>query len=560
MNVVVKIRESNTVYLKIFINTILKRHIFLYVTLCLICIAGVLFRVNGYSTHVTYIDELICLTEGRWNSQGAEHAHSYDSAWDYATKMASNKGVTYAPLQFLLTHYFVKSHQPLLSLEALSASRLPSVIFGCLSIGLLLLLFYVMAKRKLSYSCLLPLTLLTVSSINIVNSQQNHTYIFGVLAFILVLFTTLWLSDSLRRLAWLGSAVLLAVLPFSNYQVTPIVILAIGIIFTGVWVNAVQSKSSWKFAAVKTALLVPGLATAGCLSLWLLETKATASIPWWVGPFSLEGSSGESWGERIPALFKNLGLVVSSVLNSGENEALNNLSLVAVSTIALGGLGILISQRFRGSNQNILPVLLIFAVAALFVILYLTNTVSLSPSRHTLILTPAILVLVFYFSSIIENSRMLNNTAQKTYQALVTGVSITILVGAALQYPEFSRKKTEAFQANKVIEASEKTGIRLVAVDWWTYDKAYILLREHITQNRIRLVSVGNENDFPKTPFLLIGQNTDAFMDIFKPENYKSHSSKVLHEHDSGYDFEPSKKIKYWPNKLSIYLVSQNIP
>lgn len=288
----------------------------LCVMLVTIFVYGFFFRINGSDTHATYIDELICLTGGNWNSEGMEESYDYTSAWDYAEEILLNDGVTYAPLKFLVTYYFIKSFKPL-SLQALVASRVPGVIFGCFGIVFLFLLFYILAKGVLVYSYLLPLTLFSISRINIVNSQQNRTYVLGVFAFIFLALTLLWLYNSKRY--WIGvvAGIILCVLPFSNYQVVPIAIL--GILFTGIGIrlNIPSSENGRKFAWFKIASLVPAFVISAGFAAWIVDNKASASMPWWAMPFGLEESSGEGFGERFFALLKNVYFVLESLFRSG---------------------------------------------------------------------------------------------------------------------------------------------------------------------------------------------------------------------------------------------------
>lgn len=526
----------------------------LCVMLVTVFVYGFFFRINGFSTHATYIDELICLTGGNWNSEGMENSYGYTSAWDYAEKVFLNDGITYAPLKFLATYYFIKPFKPL-SQQALVASRIPSVIVGCLGIVFLFLLFYLLAKGLPVYSYLLPLTLLSISRINIVNSQQNHTYILGVFAFIVLALTLLWLYNSKKY--WIGivAGIILCVLPFSNYQIVPIMILGALFTGTGIRINMPPSQSSRNFAWFKIASLVPAFVVSVGLAAWIVDNKASASIPWWAMPFGLEESSGEGVGERFFALLKNVYFVLESLFMSGANRVVDAISLTLAVLITGGGVLVAIRGRFR-AGINALPLLLSFATFGLFVYLYVTRAIALAPSRHTLILGPPVFIVIFYGSFLIEQS-ISNGTVLKAYKGSLLVLSSVLLIGAFVQYPGFFIKKTEAFQPQKIIEFSEKENLNLVVTDWWTYDKVYILMEKDISANRIQLKSVGEEADFPDEPFLLVGQNTEEFANLYDPGNYENHTSTLLYEHNPEYDFEPSHLINYWPNKMLIYRVEK---
>lgn len=185
--------------------------------------------------------------------------------------------------------------------------------------------------------------------------------------------------------------------------------------------------------------------------------------------------------------------------------------MIAVVLITCGGvLVVMIRGRFK-ADINMLPLLLSFATFGLFVYLYVTRAMALAPSRHTLILGPPVFIVIFYGSFLIEQ-HISNATVLKAYKGVLLGLSSVFLVGAFVQYPDFYIKKTEAFQPQKVIEFSEKENLSLVVTDWWTYDKVYIYMEKDISANRIQLKSIGEEADFPDEPFMLVGQNAEAFV------------------------------------------------
>jgi hypothetical protein len=531
-----------------------KSKFLLFGMLGFILAAGVFFRVHGYATHATYIDELICLTAGHWNSEGTEDAYGYTSPLEFATKMAMSEGVTYAPLQFFLTYYFIKDYRPLLSVEALAASRIPSVIIGSLSMLFLGLLFYGMSNGGFSYSYLLPLMLLAGSRINIVNSQQNHTYSMGVLAFIALMLILLWFVNAKKYPGWIVAALLLCILPFANYQIIPIVIIGIGLVLCMLWTKVMIAGSDRRIAGLKTLSAMPAMAVAGYVAAWIMKHKAADAIPWWAMPFGLVESSGEGFTERAWALVKNIYFVLESVLSSGTYQPLNQLAVTAAVLIMLGGFGVLIYKRGR-AEIAIMPVLVSAAALALFVGLYFLELTALAPSRHTLILTAPILAVVFYCSWLLENSGALHNITVIVYRCLLVALSVVLLIGAVVQYPDFARRKIETFQAGPVIEFSRQEALAHVITDWWTYNKAYIFLRDEIKKGVIHLSSAGEEADFPDAPFLLVGQNTEDFYGVYNPDDYKDHALRALYRNDPGYDFEPSPRVTYWPNRMVIYRV-----
>lgn len=81
----------------------------------IIILVGAFLLFDGIKSHVTYIDELIVLTEGNWNSKGRESSYTSESSLEFTRKVSEAKGVTYAPSQFMLTYQFIKDIKPISS-------------------------------------------------------------------------------------------------------------------------------------------------------------------------------------------------------------------------------------------------------------------------------------------------------------------------------------------------------------------------------------------------------------------------------------------------------------
>lgn len=515
---------------------------------------GAFLRFDGISSHVTYIDELIVLTEGEWNSKGREDSYTSDSSLEFTKKIAEHKGVTYAPLQFMLTFQFIKDNKPL-SLESVSRARIPSAIFGCLSLIVLLFIMLTINNGRVSYSCIFPLTLLSVSLLAIINSQQTHTYSIGLFAAFIVIAVLTHLANSRNIYLIIALAAVLSLVPLANYLVIPVMLSSIGFCIFYLFVKSHRDKQWQNTSYTLICLSIPILISIA-VSVWVIINKPESSIPWWVKDnYALQENVSYSLFELSKIITNNLGGIIEALLLNGEVKLFNSLSVIVTSGVVITGSILYIKSRIT-PNLTALPLLISYSGLAILLALFINRTIALAPSRHALIFMPIVLLSIFYCLLRIEFFCSQKKWSTYTFNLASILICLVLLYSGISNNYITATKKKEVITAETILNASKTAQTKTVVTNYYTYDKLYLQLEEHIKAGDITLEYAAKESEFPPPPFMLVGSNLKR-EGVFWPGGYRRHKSKVLFEYQSGYDMEPSPKVTYWPNEMVIYLIER---
>ncbi len=523
----------------------------------IILVSGIFFRVDGYKNHVTYIDELMILSEGQWNSNGKEYSYHSNSSYEFTKKLFDARGVSYAPLQFLATYQFVKGARPL-SKIALEQARIPSVIAGILSLIFMFLLLYEINNRKITSAILLPLSLYSSAQIYIINSQQAHPYMLGVFAFIFLIYSLLIIIKSKNILLCGALSIIFMLLPFSNYLLIPIVVSFVAIAWFYIAFPEKKSITYYKLSIFKILFLIPAFGLSIAFAVWTLEHKASMSIPWWVQSFKMK-EFYSSTAALTHELITNIYYTLESMFKIGGMKSANTLILSVffmLSIIGFVSFAHLVKSNIRiFKNQSLFPLLCTLFTFLIFISLFFFKKMAISPSRHMLIFGAASVILLFYSISFFYTVLDRYHIGKWHMNVFNTTVAIFVLIFSALQYKTFSYNKQESFNAKKIVTLAEENDVKTIATDYYSYDKFYIFLEPYILSDKIELVILeGDESKLPKKKFLVVGQDTLKFRYLYNGQRYKRYRSNLIYESRKEYDFEPSDKISYWPNQMKAYL------
>ena len=530
-------------------------------------VSGIFLRFFGYKDHVTYIDELMVITEGRWNSFGNEYSSRSDSAVDFTKNLMNSGGVSYAPLQFIATYFFIKNSRPL-SKKSLEQARLVSVIIGCFSVIFICLLFYEINNCKLSSSFLIPLTLFSICQINIINSQQAHPYMLGVFSYIFLIYSLLIIVKSKNLYLCIALSFVLCLLPFSNYLLIPVILISLTLSWLSLVSTSGQTASFYRLSCFKILFLIPLMFISIILAMWVYENKSSMSIPWWVHSFKIKDNY-PSYTDLFLDLSKNIFYTLESTLTIAFNKTTNNIALFiyfAVFFIGLLNIIYISLKKLVKYNSNhhehkilnvfYLPLFIILASLIYLIGLFILNKIAISPSRHLLMLSTIFMIIIFYCSISFKN--LIDRFFPKNSAANLLNIifSVSILIPSLLDNISNANRKKEAFQPEKLIEISKKTNSNIVATDYYSYDKYFIYLEPYIILNKIKLIIIDTEEkNLPKEKFLLVGQFTDHYRYLYYARNYQNYKSELIFKDHKNYDFEPSEKITYWPNNMEVYAV-----
>lgn len=305
------------------------------------------------------------------------------------------RGWTYAPLQFVTTPLLISEAQDYRTL--LFWGRVPSFVLGILGLFLILRLHRKLHPPHAFAYGLVSLCLLAFSWENIIYAKQMSSYAIGVVAAELLLIQLLVSRARSERsrtgLLWIGAVP--ALLCYAQYQMlflAPAYFLALLV--------------AWRAEGLKLPLMLRRLAVSGgtfvaiVLPLYMLFVRklSTRGLNWNIGPhheflFSLpDGTILERAGYVLTYLGRNSYLVLQSNLAfiPQGHPAFAFCSALLMGLLAVGCLSFCLT---RDAAKRVLGTFF-FGAAGTWLVLLVAQKITLSPTRHSLILLPFMALLV----------------------------------------------------------------------------------------------------------------------------------------------------------------------
>lgn len=374
---------------------------------------------------------------------------------------------TYAPLQYFVTPFLIGLDQDYRSL--LFWGRLPS--FGLAVIGLLgFLFFYQKWKGPRRAETLLALTLFACSWQNIIFAKQINNYAAGVTGFVFVLILLLdnlhKKNDSLLRI--LCNSFLLALICHLQYS----------LLFSMPSFFLVAFMASWRQSKHKWATI--GKYLAGGVSylafifpmlhffLFPLIRKGLAGVYGWnKGPhgeffFTLDGLNGPL--EIIAYIVKFFTINSYYAFQSTVSFIPETSPWLTITTAGLLLLAAMGTVSFVFSKQSIKHYFALFfgVLAIVWISLIVTQRLTLSPTRHHLILLPGLIMAIsegaVVFAALLAKAfKSLSCETAKT--ALNLGLSAVILLLFTTSAPAVIAKRQDAFQEEEIINVLKKYNV-----------------------------------------------------------------------------------------------------
>lgn len=520
----------------------------LAVALLLITIAGVAVRWIGLARHVTTIDEMIVLAEGRWNVAGREDQLGSSGPIEFARKIAESPESSYAPLQFALT-YFLVGDDPLTP-EGLYRSRIVSAAIGSLSLPLFLLCVWRSCRKRVGLALLTPLTYFCFSLMQIINTQQNHSYIAGVtfaMLSILCFDQARAHSGISARTLWLTIP---GLFPLINYQLM-LVNAALGTVLITTWIAEWwnRDKSPRGLISIGVPPILLGILTLTA-AVALARLKSDLSVTWWVSHFGFQGN----FVHAVLSLPRKFFDIFHAVLMVSRMHELNNLSAALMGSCLVAGIPTLWIRRVDRAPQTLFYLHSAFAILGVFTALFFLKRIPLSPSRHMLILTPVLLLAMFHVLRELE-IRMEGQRFSRFIR--ISYILLPLVVAAAFfaQYPRFIRESREMLNPEIVRRVARDTGTRTIVTGHWDYNKVYCLLNEEVRDGMFDILSIKDQSQFPREHFLLIGHYPEVFRSIYEMRSDTPYQSDLIVHDVREYDIEPSPYVRYWENRLFIWHV-----
>lgn len=377
---------------------------------------------------------------------------------------------TYAPLQFVLTSFLVHPEQTYQ--EKLFWGRFPSFLVGCLGL-VLMLLFHrrLHGERWFAYG-LLSMTLLAFSWESIIYSQQMESYSIGVasaLGLALLLHRQLEKRELSRRDA-LVNAVLLAVLSHAQYQMLFLIPAFYGTLLLRTWLMApdrARGIRSLALGAIGYAAMVLPMVV-----LFLLK-QVSKGVNWNAGPngeFLFTLPAGAPWiaqGQYAVGFFAAnlLGILQSNLAFIPEQHAgFGTFSAVSASLLMVG-----LASLARSADPTKRYFLVFLSMsAATWVVLIVAQKLTLSPTRHSLILLPFMAILVSEgFGFLARGATRLHCNGPALLSVASCGL---IAVMFFAQYPEVRQERRNPITEFQVADVLERYQVRRVFSYAWTWD------------------------------------------------------------------------------------------
>jgi hypothetical protein len=181
---------------------------------------------------------------------------------------------------------------------------------------------------------------------------------------------------------------------------------------------------------------------------------------------------------------------------------------------------------------------------------------ALAPSRHSLFLLPMVsLGLMFTAINLIKICTRDKPNLQIIFVILFSILSVTYTFISIENLRQVSFKKREAWDITflKSLKASELP-IKLVVTENDSL-KTYFMLKNNSLLPRFQVIPINAYEDFPQGEFIFITQFLEPHIELLPPAHKSQY--KLIKSISTGFDYEPSPLIKYWPNDFYVWRVSE---
>lgn len=376
---------------------------------------------------------------------------------------------TYAPAQFFFTSFFLNSDNSYR--DNLFWGRFPSLVFGILSIFLLFLVTRKYFNEDELYYSFVSVSMLSFSWLSVIYSAQMESYAVGLLCALIILFL---FNDrvknhslSLKKACFQG--IVLGALCWFQYQ---------SILFMpAFWVASFYKDMSEKSNDLKTVLkfnIVSGLFL--CAIFFRVYTKYlhlhSAGVNWNVGnegQFLFNISNVEGLFSKVFYPFKFFVLNIFHVLNGnlGVLPESNPLQIViSLFYYFLIGLACYRFFKFESIRKNSYA-LLFTATFGTWAIFILAQKLTLSPTRHLLMLLPMIIFLIIEGVGLVFEKLQVSH---KNRYFICLGWSLLLTVSFASGYGEQKDKRKDQFETAYFEKLIKKYHVDFVVQGNCTYN------------------------------------------------------------------------------------------
>lgn len=415
--------------------------------LCLTVLAAVLglgiyARFADLAWHFTCVDDLgvmkaILTAQGHW----------------FSRFLAVSQTFTYAPLQFLITPLLVSSEQSYR--ELLFWGRLPSCIISVLSLFALTALFNVVEKKN-RWAALIPVAVLAFSWQEITYAKQANNYAFGVLAVILlmVLLIKVLQKEGLTPKDYLISGTCLAILSYAQYQL----LLFVAAFYITVFLKEIFSVKKRPLETIIGSFLSGAVYVLLILPMWLAflqkQYAGNQGAPGHTcglhNEFMFTSSEGASLlGQlKYAAVFFGNNLFISFQAHTAfvpADAALFSFWSVFLFALSIFGLVHCLVSKDKVRRHMFI---FVFVFGCVWVYTVVSGKMNFAPSRHTMVLVPIMLYLVFEGGCLVSG---IWAKQEASFKMFVSVCLLFIIVSWAAYFPRYRVERRDPFNEAEIL-------------------------------------------------------------------------------------------------------------
>tara|TARA_Y100000590_G_scaffold368261_1_gene428815 strand:+ start:345 stop:2063 length:1719 start_codon:yes stop_codon:yes gene_type:complete len=381
--------------------------------------------------------------------------------------------LSYAPLQFVLTSSLLPFAENYEQIKFLG--RLPSFIISLISFGFMYAIANLLFDKNRSYLILVSSALFYLSWEYVIISQLMHNYALGVLSFLIIIYLFLTMKERnnnyFKRGIKLGS--FLSILIYAHYQI----IMIIPAFFATLCWNLLEYKNlKEKFNAFK--LIFVSSLTSALLALpaiiWIyIRNYGSTYNSWNAGPkneFLINWNSFFDSYLYLPKFIISNFYIVSSRTISFVSESFIYFDLIFIFIVALIPLGLLNLLKDKNDINRKFGKFSVFIIIS-WIVFALFSKITLSPTRHSIILLPIFCLLVtkgFEYVLIKINKNFFNKKIINFTSVIISALIIILFV---FNYKNVMQHRYDLF--------SEKQFINLIN----KYDTKEILIYDNFLAN-----------------------------------------------------------------------------
>lgn len=363
-----------------------------------------------------------------------------------------SKGSTYAPVQFLFTGFIV--NQDMSYRDILFYSRLISFLLGFLSILIILYIFFKIYRQdSLSYT-LFSVTILSFSWEHIIYSMQSESYAIGL--FVALMSFSLYITYITKKNISTKDSFLLGIFMsifiFSNYQFL--------FFLPGFYLSiflSYQKEYKRFFSSYLVSIIVVSLSTLVLYKVFL-SSLISKGINWNAGPnqeflfnINIQDNIVHSIQYIVSFFVQNTYYVFRNLISfTNEGNIINDIATGLYMILFI--VGIFSFYYSKNIVKKYFVYYFLFTII-IWIILILMQKLTLSPTRHSLILLS--FILVFTPAGLIYLLKKYG--INKDY--IITIITISILFSFSVSYKSTMNKRLDKFSSLKIEKLIKKYNI-----------------------------------------------------------------------------------------------------